>query len=323
MDMSNVTIAFAGFNMRHFAVLAIESFLYHYPELRSNIVFFDDNSTDKTVKDLQRRGIKVITWRPELFNQYMKLKNEGYLTCTTKIMSSRVCYIMREIMEQVETKYLLMSDGDVIFLKGGFLEGYLKNLNNSDTKIMFHEEHSMYPGLTLENLKGINDKQLEYYQRYQIIYTEEVGPNFTQKEIDSKVYGSRRVHLLHAIMDLEYFKKIDMLGDRLTKDTFDLMDGGLVDTGTDFFHQLMDEKIPFEMIEHEKVIDILIHWGWISSSNRDVDKNNQNSRRNQTKEIEEILRLPEVQKILNEINYGNGSRILNTFKRDMENKFLY
>lgn len=322
MDINDITVAFAGFNMRHFAVLAIESFLLHYPEMRDNVVFFDDKSTDRTVDDLQRRGIKVITWTEKWYNEYMNLKDSNYFDSTTQIMSSRVCFIMREIMEQVETKYLLMSDGDVVFKKGGFIEGYIDEFNNTDHKIIFHEEHSIYPGLVMSSLDGINDKQLEYYRRYESLYLGNPDPNFNKSELDSGVYSSMRVHLLHTIMDLDYFKSIDMLGDRLIKDTFDLMYGGLVDTGTDFYHQIMDRGVPFGVISNEFVFGDLVHWGWISSSNRDVDKKNLNSRRNQFKEIESVINTPEMKDILRRTDI-NPMKIMRTFLRNIDKKNLF
>ena len=64
--LNDITILFSGYNIKWLAVLAIESFLYFNPDLRKNVVYFDDESDDGTKKELKSRGIRVITWLPQI-----------------------------------------------------------------------------------------------------------------------------------------------------------------------------------------------------------------------------------------------------------------
>ena len=311
--LENTTIAFSGFNMRYFAVVAIESFLLHYPEMRKNIVYFDDNSTDKTVKDLERRGIKVISWSEKAkkgFNQWVE---KDYFNNVTQNLSTRVSYIMNDIMEQVDTKYLFFSDGDVIFKKGEFLEKYLEDI--LDVNLVFHEESSAYDFENKENMKkeaiqnGF-EESLKYYEKYEFISKEK-----------ENTYNSLRFHYLHSLVDLSYLKENNLMGDRLDKRNIDVMHGGIVDTGTDFYHRMMEHGIKYKTIDHEYVFRTIYHFGWISSSNRDIDLQNANSVRNQVQEIKNILSEKEIENVLRRINI-KPIMLVNSYETSQKNKLL-
>ncbi len=265
------TIAFSGHNIKWYAVLAVESFLLLYPDMRKNIVWFDDESTDGTKDELEKRGIKVITWSESAKKAFADMAGTGIFTDHTQKLSTRVCYIMRDIMEQVETKYIMFNDGDVAFKKGGFLEEYFECIKQG-YKIVADKEFSNYPAFHHDRIK--NCKKFDYYCRF-----------VQDSPYNEGYFVSPRVHLLHTFMDLEYFKSINLLGDALEPEVIEVMMGGLVDTGTDFYHKIVDLNIPAKWIDSSKVLDIITHWGWLSSANRDTVKDNANSLRDQEKEI--------------------------------------
>lgn len=294
------TVAFSGHNIKWFAVLATESFLKFYPQMRENVVYFDDDSTDGTREELEKRGIKVITWSDEIRSGFQKLLDERFFDDFTQTVSSRVCFIMTDIMKQVNTKYLLMNDGDVVFKKGGFLEGYFEKFKEGN-KIVGHKEFPLFDKYELDNLK--DKKRFEYYTRFVI----------QSPEVPSKL-ASPRVHLLHTMIDLDYFKEINILGDDLTPENIEMMYGGIVDTGTDFYHKVVDNNIPAYWIPTEYVYKILLHWGWLSSANRDSDYLNANSVRNHIQEMEDILYKHGIQKLARELGI-HPMKLIQSFKK--------
>lgn len=66
----NITIAFSGYNIKNNILLAVDSLLKIYPRMKSLVLYFDECSTDGTVKELKVRGIRTISWDKELLNQY-------------------------------------------------------------------------------------------------------------------------------------------------------------------------------------------------------------------------------------------------------------
>ena len=93
--LNNITIAFSGYNIKDFAILAIESFLLLNPDMRKNIVYFDDESTDGTKEELESRGIRVITWLPEIIEERNKYDKEVEILfgCPQKTTPERVSFI--------------------------------------------------------------------------------------------------------------------------------------------------------------------------------------------------------------------------------------
>jgi hypothetical protein len=107
---------------------------------------------------------------------------------------------------------------------------------------------------------------------------------------------------MHAMVDLDYLKVIELLGDALIPDVVEMMHGGLVDTGTDFYHRILDNDIPATWIPSPQIYDTVMHWGWLSSSNRDRDKRNANSSRDFTREMNKALHQQWLQDVLAEIH---------------------
>ena len=310
--IENITIAFSGFNIKDFAILAMESFLLQYPEMRNNIIYFDDNSTDGSVEAIRDNGIKVITWTDYWENKYLKYKRD-LLRNSTQEASARVCFIMREIMEQTHTKYLLINDGDVVFLEGGFIEKYMEQFR-AGSKIVFREEKSVYPKTSSIRDGEACPEVYEYYKKYET----DIKPNnnrLMQEEIEGGVCCAPRAHMLHIAIDLDYLKSIDMLGDRLNEHTFILMNGGLVDTGTDFYHRIKENNTPCSYISNEELFKTILHWGWLSSSNR-ISMNNHNLRRDFLEELKRKLNRPRMKLILSRLNIDYRKMI----ESYMENK---
>lgn len=200
-----------------------------------------------------------------------------------------------------------MNDGDVVFKKGGFLEKYFEGFKEG-YKIIGHQEYSIFPEHHFELIEG--KKLATYYKRF----IREL-PEFPNK------ICAPRIHLMHTILDLDYFKSIDMLGDRLDKDVFAVMYGGLVDTGTDFYHRIVDNDIPLKWVEDSYVREILLHWGWLSSGNRDTKKLNANSSRNQVQEIEDVLYKEGLQKLTRELGI-HPMKLVQSYKKT-QNKSIW
>lgn len=251
MNFSDVTIAFSGHNIKEFAILAIESFLLHYPDLRSNILYFDDESTDGTAEALENRCIKVVTWDSDMLNSYqkfskLKLPNDnkvGYV-------SARVSYIMNQLMRMCSTKYLLILDGDVVITSDGLLELMLDELE--DNILVCQASNT---GKGIECPLNLSKELEEYYMRYVNVFDE--------------AYHSPRIYFLCCLLNMQQIKDLEIYGDRLDYAHLICMSGNIVDTGTDFYHRLMDTNTKFSFINFE-IRDYLYHWGWLSSSMREV-----------------------------------------------------
>jgi glycosyltransferase involved in cell wall biosynthesis len=82
--------------------------LNFYPELRDNIVVFDDNSTDGTREWLESKHIKIINWN------YYKQQIEELLDINKSGTLHKSCvshsYMIKELLQQVITKYLFVID---------------------------------------------------------------------------------------------------------------------------------------------------------------------------------------------------------------------
>ena len=251
-DLKNkydLTISFSGYNIKTYLQLAIKSLLYFHPEVKECIVVFDDNSTDGTKEWLKEYGIKRITWSgkyDDIIRDYDK-KYPNYGVCLSYYNNIMV----REIMEQTSTKYLMINDGDVVFFN--------KFLNT------FFEKIKIYKGLFIlggyESIM-LNDNR---YDQYNLLY---------------KNGMLHRVHLYNSFFDLDYFKEIDLLFDdiydelyidALTKHVVYIKEKDIysmyADGGINFLYQLYSKNINFYTICHSslKKSDYIYHFGWRSS----------------------------------------------------------
>lgn len=253
--LNDITILFTGHNIKPFAVLAIESFLLHNPNMRKNIIFYDDESTDGTKEELESRGIRVITWLPQIkekFLEYEKfaMSNFHVISC----LPQRVAYINYCAAMQVKTTYLYLSDGDMIYFDNFFLHcvqefaksnclvagsrDYIQIDAGQDTTLMEY----------MELLKGQND----------LIETKtENGLN----------YKRVRIYPNQMLINLKALKNKGIVFDNLNLHPYD-------DTGQDFYRQLMRNNIPLaEVVPYDDIQGQnrwFTHLNWLSSLRRIV-----------------------------------------------------
>lgn len=232
---NDLTIAFSGYNMKEYCIVAIESFLYHYPKLKDSIVWFDDNSKDGTVEWLKKKGIKVITWK-----FYKHLSNDyKFLT-----LSPRNVFLIREIMEQCPTRFLFMQDGDTATIKGGFLEDYF-DLIDKEYRLICYE--SLQTSTYFDEPHSVNPSLLKY-KKYSV----------------SSLSCLPRIFPYHILFDLDKLEEIDLSFDTLEDDYLCKLGLG-IDTGTDFFYQLKEREITYYPIKKNYLQAKIIHFTWIAS----------------------------------------------------------
>ena len=135
---NNLTIAFSGYNIKWVAVGAIESFLYNYPQLRNNIVYFDDESTDGTKEELESRKIKVISWKYKK-SEYEKLVNKF----NNENISVRINAMIQDIALQTNTKYLLLCDGDTFFSASNSIDSFISDILEGNKFVGFKGNHKL------------------------------------------------------------------------------------------------------------------------------------------------------------------------------------
>lgn len=108
---NDLSISISGHNIKPFAEAAIKSLAKIKVDYLKKVVYFDDYSTDGTKELLEDLGVRVIGWLPEVEEMFHSMQD------FQKDLPTRVSFINECIFRQVDTKYLYMSDGDVIFKK--------------------------------------------------------------------------------------------------------------------------------------------------------------------------------------------------------------
>ena len=241
----NITIAFTAYNILEYLQLAIYSFLELYPDYKQSIVVFDDDSNDGTIEWLASEGIKRISWKTsESFalsiKKYSKLLNTQDREYQIN-QSYRNSIMIKEVFNQTTTKYLLLNDADVIFIKP-FLEKYEKQVTKYNHVLIAQPETYNYGW--------------KYYNKYP---TERAKNLFFGKYInlykfnsDTKEEGMERLHFFHSLFDLEYFKSKNMIFDNIVdKDFIKLIfSHATLETGSSFYHQILEKNIPFYSLDN-------------------------------------------------------------------------
>ncbi len=225
------TIAFSGHNVRDFCVLALRSFLHHYPNLRRQIVFFDDASDDGTCEWIKQNGIRTITWK-----HFDSRANEKYA------ISYRVNLIILEILKQIEDRYVLISDSDVVFHCGGFLEDYRRRIEG---RALLCLEQIVYAGANIKDWSGIEKYRLLWYD-------------------DGSMAGVRRICQNHMFIDLWTLKHRGILYDRTDNHNYNLWLGRGLDSGVDFLYQLIRAGLEYDRHKEEDITRIISHIGFVS-----------------------------------------------------------
>ncbi len=255
--VSDITILFTGYNIKPFAVLAIESFLLHNPNMRKNIIYFDDESTDGTKEELQSRGIKVITWLPnikEKYNNYeQNIRVGDYGHFERACLAQRVSFILYCAAMQIKTTYLYVSDADMVFFDDNYflyaVEDFAKNnciISGSSSIIPIRNDSS--------------ERCTEYMKTLQ-------SEDFLLQSItyDRLQYLTTKAYPNQMLMELRALKNLGVVFDGINN--LHIYD----DTGCEFYRQLMCHNIPIrEIIKYMDIMDAtdspwFLHLRWVSS----------------------------------------------------------
>jgi hypothetical protein len=235
----DLTVAFSAKNIKGTLIFAINSFLYFYPYLKKNIVVFDDDSNDGTREALEEMDIRVITWSPK-YRKYIENYEERMSSKYGSLCYSyKVNVMFNDIFEQVQTRYLLMNDGDVFFfdyfLDTMFDTMYLDNsamvVNISSMGSNVYDE-APSKGVPKDYIQTLHDT-LDNYKP------------------ECKRILPYRIHLFHGLLDLSTLKENNMLFDPLDDPYLEcLSNPPYLDSGSLFYRDVRLFNIPFSKFEY-------------------------------------------------------------------------
>lgn len=245
---SNITIALSGYNIKNIALFAIDSFLKIYPSMRTQIIYFDDCSTDGTAAALKSRGIKVITWDKRLLEQYNAIASKHPEWNIGQRLSVRVSYIIENTIRKTKTDYLLLNDGDVLFINNNMLEYFMELSKHYD--VVYQRDNLRQP---LNFQEKIIDKINNKYIRK--LETNEAG----------HIYW--RMFHAHVFLNVKRLKELNITSDRLDEETAELTEGGLFDTFSDFTNRVL-ESGQLRIKEANILDDNIIHFGGQASEKK-------------------------------------------------------
>lgn len=243
----NISIVFSGYNIKSVASFAIDTFIKQYPELKNNIIYFDDFSTDGSKAHFIKKGVKVITWKKEEIEQYNSLLDKNFFKNNTHTLSVRVSFILNSIFKQLETKYVLMNDGDVAFYERGFLEKYFELLNDG------YQAVGMFVAAYLSEFQDVPLINEQYKMMSQSEYKNVLEKFNTDKQ---SIIQSFRLSHTHSFYDLEYLKTIGIFADSLEESVLKKITGDLFDTNIDFTSKLISANTKIKPIYKPPIV----HW---------------------------------------------------------------
>ena len=210
--MKDLTISFSGYNIKGFLELAIMSFLRHHPDLRENIVVFDDESTDGTKEMLERIGVRRTSWmNEEYINSPIRRKN----------ITVRVNMITTELIEQCQTKYLLNFDGDLYFRK------------NIVNEMLLMAERGKYDGIF-----ALDHSNTDGFSINPIIV--KYASNYTWEGKGMKKYWNG-----FLFMDVQKFISHGIKYDRLDNKVYNDYLNICIDSGVDFWDMVHNSSLKF------------------------------------------------------------------------------
>lgn len=254
-DINDLSIYFSGHNISKYADVAIRSFLSVYPNLKEQIYYFDDESTDETVELLNELGIKRVTWDTEIKSLYNQYFSDGTISNLGQSQMLRCEFILKSILKQCNTKYLLNLDGDTVTLKSGFIEEYL----NSDYIVYGAEGHihTPYPLPTHKLNDTYNNK-------------------FSKLRLDSEPVTTSTVqytHIRHARVHPYFFfadretllSNLNIMNNLRDKEYIALFNNDIIDVGADILLTCMNNNLRYKLFNGKAIY----HWTWVSSSIRD------------------------------------------------------
>jgi len=246
---AKTTIAFSGYNIKNTALLAIDSFLKVYPFMKSQIIYFDDFSTDGTKNELKTRGIKVITWNRSLLEKYNLYVNNNPKWSNVQLLSVRVSFIIKNIIQETETDYLLLNDGDIVFISDDFLEYFFKLAKKYD--IVFQKNYlnieKHYEQRLVDTIKN-KYKELIFFEDFKYITT-------------------WRMFHSHIFMNVKKLKELGITCDRHDEETVQTIKGGIFDTFSDFSFRVA--TCPYLKIKESNILNRnILHFGSVACEQR-------------------------------------------------------
>lgn len=263
---SNLTVAFSGYNMKHFAILAIESFLFLNPHMRSSVVYFDDFSTDGTKEELEKRGIRVITWLSDVYERFEATKRQN--------LYIRVSYINESILKQVETRYLFLFDGDVAFFGNEFYKNSLYRIQSEKAIALGYR--SCIPLMQEEIEEAVGTELFKYLNEYN--ESSYFKKNYRKrnrlidghiKEFEVGTHYSERMLPTFMLIDAELCKKSKAYTD-IPEDINLAPDykagSAILDTSVSWFYVIKSLGYPILDTALDDIQRSVIHLDWVASS---------------------------------------------------------
>lgn len=251
INPKDISIYFSGHNISTFAAVAVKSFLFQYPELKYNIFYLDDFSTDDTKSVLSALGVNVISWDKELKSQFDYQYENGWYTSGIHSLINRCDFIFKSILKQANTRYVLIQDGDTVTLGRGFLEEYIKSGN-----VISNLLDASAADIRLVNAFKSNPLYKDYEP---FIHDSNYAEGFIE---------FHRFHPYHLFIDMEALGDFSVLINNLyDRNYIELNGGAVIDVGSDLYKFAVDNNFKFQKYNYNNLI---YHWSWISSIMRDV-----------------------------------------------------
>ena len=239
----HITIQFTSLNIKPFLQLQIYSFLNFYPELRDNIVVFDDNSTDGTKEWLESKHIKIIEW------DYYKQTIKDLLDVSKSGTLHKSCvshsYMIKELLHQVNTKYLFVIDQDLITFNSGWLEKfYDKQERTGQVSIMHNRYYSSK--LFTENWEdGLTEEEIKYYSQFKDLVINDLKDNDNNIAIKS-------ADLSFTLFNVEKLREHNLYFDEDNINFYKKIGVGYVDTGMSFI--LRQKQLGLVILDTDDII---------------------------------------------------------------------
>lgn len=276
--MDNFTLQISGRNILPFIKLNITSLLYYYPEIKNNIVVFDDNSTDGTREWLEDQNISVISWK--YFN-YDDI-NQLYDPYQSNGSIYRISCILEEIFGQQTTDKLIIMDGDQFIIKKGIIEKQIYSLTHNQDVFQVKNSYNYVEQKTASQ----SVEQLELYKRFI-----EKFPNFTLTKVnettiesilkvlnlninDISIINFDRIHPYFLQVNLNKMKDNNIYFDNAYENKYFLLNK--LDTGILFLENLKQNNISIEY-QNDIINNFVFHFIWTSSIKLIYDNSTKNS----------------------------------------------
>ena len=198
INTNDVSIIICANDSYYWTKMAIDTFKYMNPKFKDNIILFSDNWNMS--KYFSRNVNQIITWKTQT---------------RPEDMLERVGKMYQECAKQINTKYICFIDNDTISISENWLEMFLNEMIDSNSKIN-SAVSKVY-------------KDVDYTQRTKT-------PLFPQyKEANTTSDEIKRLHYYCIVLDNEYFKTNWNINGYLGNEQ-NYTNNGVVDIGTEFYY---------------------------------------------------------------------------------------